>query len=500
MDYQQHSAPKRFRQEAGGYDPSRPTMDNVYPSPPPSYVESNRSHPSGKGHPRKGAGKGMHFGDGAAYVPTTEHRIPVDVNAFPVDSNIIMQLLGPRGRHQQRMKMESDSIVTTSGKGVRGQALYGEEPLTLVIRSKDPAIPLTQRQIASVYQIYEDILKNVKEFGTSDNAGNFVINTNHIVPASLMEFLWNLHLLLSRPRPQDLQVFELFDAYSAQFSGHDCPLSSWLVVESGDVRGALSRIPHIVDLYTHNSIWYMRAANGPDLNYSQLRDIDDAYKMRLQQIAAGRIPLEDLSSGVVTGMLFGLDRVNACTNIIEGILKILFEKKSMDFPALQAEFFELYKVPLNVFELIHERSLLSFLLRFKAYSLFHISNDGTGWKIALDDNSAQDNIDSVVKTVVLVQPTARRTVRVAHIIPPPAITLDEEPATTAATDEKDSIAALVSILQGFKQPAPTPTSSVTEQIQQLLHKKKQQTDTTTAQPASGTALNELMAALQAAKK
>ena len=76
-----------------------------------------------------------------------------------------MQLLGPRGKHQQRMKSESDSIVTTSGKGTRGQLMPGEEPLSLVIRSKDPAIPLTQRQIAVVYQVYEDILRHVKEYG-----------------------------------------------------------------------------------------------------------------------------------------------------------------------------------------------------------------------------------------------------------------------------------------------------------------------------------------------
>ena len=86
------------------------------------------------------------------------------MSAFPQDSNVIMQLLGPRGKHQQRMKNESDSIVTTSGKGTRGQLVQGEEALSLVIRSKDPSIPLTQRQIAVVYQIYEDIIRHVKEY------------------------------------------------------------------------------------------------------------------------------------------------------------------------------------------------------------------------------------------------------------------------------------------------------------------------------------------------
>jgi hypothetical protein len=113
---------------------------------------------------KRGRGKGASYIGDVSYVPTTEHRIPIDIYAFPPDSNIIMQLLGPRGKHQQRMKSESDSIVTTSGKGSRGPLLPGEEPLTLVIRSKDPAIPLTQRQVAIVHQIYEDILRHVKEY------------------------------------------------------------------------------------------------------------------------------------------------------------------------------------------------------------------------------------------------------------------------------------------------------------------------------------------------
>ena len=84
--------------------------------------------------------------------------------AFPNDANVIMQLLGPRGRHQQRMKNESDSIVTTQGKGTKGALSPGEEPLSLVIRSKDPSIPLTARQVAVVHQIYDDIIHHVKEY------------------------------------------------------------------------------------------------------------------------------------------------------------------------------------------------------------------------------------------------------------------------------------------------------------------------------------------------
>jgi hypothetical protein len=132
--------------------------------------------PSGQSHSRyassdidrqnrkRGRGKGANYIGDVSYVPTTEHRIPVDITAFPHDANIIMQLLGPRGRHQQRMKNDSDAIVTTSGKGTRGPLARGEEALSLLIRSKDPSIPLTQRQISVVHQIYDDIMRHVKEY------------------------------------------------------------------------------------------------------------------------------------------------------------------------------------------------------------------------------------------------------------------------------------------------------------------------------------------------
>lgn len=328
-----------------------------------------------------------------------------------------------------------------------------------------------------------------------------------------------MHLLLIRPRHQDLRVEELYDAYFDQF-GHECQLSGWLVVDSasGGVRGALSRIPHIVELYhtSPESPWFMRAANAPDLNYTQLREVDDAYKIRLQQIAAGRIPLEDLAdSSGITGMLFGLDRVAACVNILQGVIKILTEKRSvssgLDLATLQAEFLELYKIPLDVFNLIQEKSLLGFLLKFKIF--FNVFNDGIGWKIVLNEEVPvlgappfPPDVESVVKSVILVQPSHRKVVRLAPLIPPPvAVTTVDDGAEETKGNTTDSIAALVSILQGFKQPTPAPVaapaggSSVTAQIHQLLQKKKQQAEPAAA-PASGTALNELMAALQAAKK
>lgn len=325
---------------------------------------------------------------------------------------------------------------------------------------------------------------------------------------SLMEFLWNMHLLLSRPRAQDLRVEELFDAYSEMFS-HECPIASWLVVDpaSGGVQGALRRIAHIVELYqpARSGPWFMRAANPPDMQFSQLRDVDDAYKIRLQQIAAGQIPLEDLAdSSGISGMLFGMDKVSACVNILHGLIRILTEKTrnstvGMDLFVLEAEFQELFKVPLDVYHLLSERSLLQFLVKFRG--LFNLYNDGVGWKILLAEgwDIASTNMENLARTTILVQPKARRVVRLSGLIQPP-VAVTEDAAAPEAASADSSIAALVNMLQGFQKPAPAATepATVTAQIQQLLQKKKEQTQQPAA-AASGTALNELMAALQAAK-
>lgn len=328
---------------------------------------------------------------------------------------------------------------------------------------------------------------------------------------SLMEFLWNLHQLLSRPRAQDLRVEELFDSYSEMF-GHECPIASWLVVDpaSGGVPGALKRIPHIVELYqpSRSGPWYMRAANAPDMHFSQLREVDDAYKIRLQQIAAGQIPLEDLAdSSGITGMLFGMDKVSACVNILHGIIRILTEKTrnstvGMDLFVLEAEFQELFKVPLDVYHFLNERSLLQFLVKFRG--LFNLYNDGVGWKILLAEgwDIASTNMENLTRTTILVQPKARRVVRLSGLIQPPsAAPAEEESEAPQPATTDSSIAALVTMLQGFQKPTPAPTepTTVTAQIQQLLQKKKEQTQQPATAAASGTALNELMAALQAAK-
>jgi hypothetical protein len=333
----------------------------------------------------------------------------------------------------------------------------------------------------------------------------------------LIEFLCDLHTLLSRPRAQDLRVDDLFGAYLEMFN-RDCPIASWLVVDpaSGGVLGALKRIPHVVELYhtSQSSPWLMRATNPPDFTLAQLREVDDAYKIRLQQIAAGQIPLEDLADASgITSMLFGLDKVTACVNIVQGILRILIEKTrnstvGMDLGTLQHEFQDLFKVPLDVYHFLNERSLLQFLVKFKV--IFNLYNDGVGWKIMLAEgwDIASSNMENLVRVTILVQPKQRRVVRLSGMIPLPVAPRYEEEADAvaapaqAATDS--SIAALVSMLQGFQKPAvqPQEPSAVTAQIQQLIQKKKatEQPAPSAAAPTSGTALNELMAALQAAKQ
>ena len=341
---------------------------------------------------------------------------------------------------------------------------------------------------------------------------------NHIAPMSLIEFLWNLHILLSRPRAQDLTIDELFDSYTEMFN-QECPIASWLVVDpsSGGVHAALRRIPHVVEQYQANppsGTWFVRAANPPNFSFAQLREVDDAYKIRLQQIAAGQIPIEDLAdSSGITGMLFGLDRVTACVNVLQAIVKILMEKSKgmtgLDLGALEHEFQELYKIPLNVFHLLSQRSLLQFLAKFRP--LFNLYNDGISWKILLQEgwDMAVTNMENLVRTTILVQPKQRRVVRLSGLILPPMKTPPVQSVNAEETKtegQADSVAALVSLLQGFQKPAAPcaqteqAANTVSAQIQQLLQKKKQQAEPAAAPPAaSGNALNELMAALQAAK-
>ena len=131
-----------------------------------------------------------------------DYRIIVDVAEFPQELNLIAQILGNRGKHQQRMKAESDAVVTMIGKGVRG-APNPEEPMTLLVKAKSAGHSLTRRQIAVVQAIYDEIVRQIKQFGTSDGLGAVAI-PNSGPPESLVEFLWFMHQLLIAPRVRHL--------------------------------------------------------------------------------------------------------------------------------------------------------------------------------------------------------------------------------------------------------------------------------------------------------
>ena len=329
-----------------------------------------------------------------------------------------------------------------------------------------------------------------------------------------MEMLWNLHILVSRPRATDLRVDEVLPAYFEHF-GHECPLSSWLVVDasSGGLQGALSRIPHIVELYqTSQGVgpWFVRGSNPPEFNFTQLREVDDAYKIRLQQIAAGMIPIEDLAdSSGITGMLFGLDRVSACANILIGIIKLLKEKSSatnpMDLNTLKSEFYDLYKIELDVFSLISERSLLQFMLKFRHF--FNTFNDGISWKVILTDGYEMDEtqLENLVKSVILVQPSNRRVIRLSPLIPLPIAHLgpvseteeeQEEVEDGAAAQEEssktDTLSQLMSVIAAAKAATATAPSA-----SHPVKKDVQPQESSSKPSTSGTALDELMAALKA---
>ena len=176
----------------GGYRPTGP-IGGPQRGPPLRYSPYPSSFPP---PPPPGPPPIMHAPIRGAW--PSEHRIVVDLTAFPPEMNVIAQILGPRGRHQQRMKNESDAVVTMIGKGVRG-AIQPEEPMTILVKSKNQGQPLTKRQIAAVQAIYEELIAHVRQFGTTDGVG-VVAFPNTGPPENILEFLWFIHRLLIVPR------------------------------------------------------------------------------------------------------------------------------------------------------------------------------------------------------------------------------------------------------------------------------------------------------------
>jgi hypothetical protein len=461
----------------------------------------------------------------------TEFRMSIDTSAFPVEMNAIAQILGPRGKHQQRMKGEADAIVTLVGKGVRGHG--PDEPLCLVIKSRSNIQPLTKRQIAAVQAIYDHILLHARQFKTTDNMSGTVAIPNTGPPETYVEAVWFLHQLLIVPRPFDLEVGEIFHAYKEHY-GYECPLDKWLGVNLGDtaavagaphllpvnaalaLQRALEKLPHVVDLYHQGeeNPWRVRGTNAPDIMFATFRELDEVYRMKIAELA---------SKGEN-------EKIKTYTAVLQAIYRLLLERcvdmnGSLSLDDLVGEYHQIYRQDLDVYEAFQEPALLKFIQRFP--SLFSVFYDGQHWRAA-PVLAASAAVDSTVERAVhqfLVMPRKPRIhVRLASIVPLPpklggpasANSAGHAPASAVnGGGGSSAVSNLVALLQsaraappatgGFtvvgmpkSQPAeattvaPAAGPSVTAQIQELLKKKKEQS----AAASMGGPLDGLLNALK----
>ena len=155
---------------------------------------SDRNYgPSRREHNYHNASRPYHSRSGPT-APSREHRILIDI---PGSSNVVANILGPRGKHQQKMKAESDAVVTMIGRGVRG-APFQDEPMHILMKSKTPGGSLSRRQIAVVNAIYNEIARHIQEYGSSDNISDDVVPVpiHSGLPESMVEFLWSIHQLV----------------------------------------------------------------------------------------------------------------------------------------------------------------------------------------------------------------------------------------------------------------------------------------------------------------
>lgn len=305
---------------------------------------------------------------------------------------------------------------------------------------------------------------------------------------------------------------DLFSAYKENY-GHDCPLNRWLVVDDNGVIGSLSRIPHVVDFYRpigeDDGPLYLRASNSPEITFVAFRELDDAYKSKLQEL-----------SRPASAPIQGQEEKHAnLVTVVQAIQKLLVERAgvlggSIAIDTLPTEFSELYKSPLDVNDLFHEPSLLKFLQKFP--SLFQVFYDGNSWRVLVSSDSG--DVDRAVHQMLLQSRASRTIVRIAHLIPHPS-----KGGHGSAAAGTEQISSLVQILQSLqKQPAPAASSTsnpltkhvphkeipivldhprsvasgstVTSQIQALLKKKKE--GEASQQPSSSNALSGLLATLR----
>jgi len=100
-------------------------------------------------------------------------------------------------------------------------------------------------------------------------------------PASIEDFLWNMHSVISRD--VGLPLEKLKDAYLEQL-GHKCAIERFLVVGDGGLAATLKRIPHVVTLVQDGAGHTTVKATQPDtLTKEQLIAADQAYRRQLAQ-------------------------------------------------------------------------------------------------------------------------------------------------------------------------------------------------------------------------
>jgi hypothetical protein len=127
-----------------------------------------------------------------------EYCVEVDPELFPRGMNIIGAILGPKGKHQQRMRLETGTHVNMITNDKKPAGNSGQDNLILHIKSKDRRVPLTWKQINKVKDMYGEIITHIRLYGTSEGIWDHKTTNKSSQPQTLQDFLWNLHSLLVR--------------------------------------------------------------------------------------------------------------------------------------------------------------------------------------------------------------------------------------------------------------------------------------------------------------
>ena len=257
------------------------------------------------------------------------------------------------------------------------------------------------------------------------------------------------------------------------------------------VHDALGRIPHVVELIAGDTEPIISLVNQSETSFTTFRELDDAYKAKLEELSR---PLPPVTSGQE-------ERLSNLVTVLTALNKLLTERQGssgIPLDQLPHEFGDMYRTPFNTFEMFQEPSLHRFLQKFP--SIFQVFFDGHVWRV-LSNHEAPDIVTAAIDS--LSQPRLSRiTVKLAPVVPLPQKTvapnqqlnsllavlqnIQKKPATSTAVVNLDQPTTLESlpVLPTVSKPSG---ESVTSQIQALLKKKKE---------ASNTALSGLLATMK----